>query len=64
MIHDDMRVVGGSNERPNRQQNSSMGLNERIRAYSPPPEHLLNKTGHMLAHEMGEKARRSLHDET
>ena len=51
-----------SNERPNRQENSSMGLNERIRACTPPPEHPLKQTGHMLAHEMGEKGRRSLHD--
>ena len=63
MIHDDA-CLGGSNERPNRQQHSSMGLNERIHSYTPPPDHYLNKTGHMLAHEMGEKARRSLHDET
>ena len=40
--------------------NSSMGLNERIRAYTPPPEHPLKQTGHMLVHEMGEKGRRSL----
>ena len=28
---------------------SSMGLNERVRAYTPPPDHLLKNAGHILA---------------
>ena len=28
---------------------SPMGLNERMRAYTPPPDHLLKNTGHILA---------------
>ena len=39
----------GSKRKPNRQQNSSMGLKERMRAYTPPPEHPLTNTGHILA---------------